>query len=115
MKKRLVLFVVLAMIVITIPAALYARGTRYFITWPEGHIGPVYVQIYDIRCNVPYERVEDFRVWVTWDDETKCYELGNRGTYTLKFYKYDHKKCPMIISGLASSFKIRYSMVPPWI
>jgi len=54
-------------------------------------------------------------VWVTWDKETKCYDIGNIGVYTLKFYKYKYDKTPMIISGNAASFKIRYMLCPPWI
>jgi len=75
----------------------------------------VYVQVYDIRCNPPYEVLDRFRVWVTWDKETKCYDIGNIGVYTLKFYKYKYDKTPMIISGNAASFKIRYMLCPPWI
>lgn len=115
MAKWIPRLVLLALIVAVFPASSLARGTRYFINWPENHIGPVYVQVYDIRCYRPYELLDRFKVWVTWDKQTKCYEVGNRGTYTLKFYKYEHCKSPMIISGTASSFRIRYSLVPPWI
>lgn len=104
---------VLIMALVVVPAS--ARGTRYFINWPEGHVGPVYVQIYDIRVTPPYELLEDFKVWITWDQQTKCYEIGNRGFYTIKTYKYDYCKGPMMVSGNASSFKIRYSLCPPWI
>lgn len=103
------------LLVLLFSAPVWSRGTRYFINWPEGHIGPVYVQVYDIRVNPPYERLDNFKVWVTWGDQTKCYDIGNRGTYTLQMYKYDYCKGPMIVSGNASSFKIRYSLVPPWI
>jgi hypothetical protein len=115
MKKRLYLILVIGFLMISVPGPASARGTRYFVNWPAGHIGPVYVQIYDIRCNPPYELLDRFRVWVTWENETKCYDIENRGSYTLKLYKYRHQTCPMIISGIAASFKIRYSMVPPWI
>jgi hypothetical protein len=115
MKKAFSTWSLIALILILIPVAASARGTQYSIAWPEGHIGPVYVQIYDIRVNPPYERLEDFKVWVTWDKQTKCYVIGNRGVYTLKLYKYDYHKAPMIVSGNAASFKIRYSLCPPWI
>ncbi len=65
--------------------------------------------------SLPYELLDRFKVWVSWDKETKCYDLGNRGTYLLQMYKYDHCKGPMIISGNCASFQIRYSMTPPWI
>ncbi len=115
MRKWLSCLMILAMLLIVLPNLSSARGTRYMINWPKGHIGPVYVQIYDIRCNPPYELIERFKVWITWDKQTKCYEMGNRGTYTLMFYKYSHHLGPMIISGNAASFKIRYTMIPPWI
>ncbi|MFH0821822.1 MAG: hypothetical protein V2B18_03665 [Pseudomonadota bacterium] len=102
-------------VLLALPPSSHARGTRYFVTWPQDHIGPVYVQVYDIRVNTPYELLEDFKVWVTWDNQTKCYKIGNWGTYTLQLYKFNHCKGPMIISGNASSFKIRYSLTPPWI
>ena len=114
--KRRILSVVLAFIIIAlVPALSPARGTRYVINWPEGHVGPVYVQVYDIRCTFPYELLDEFKVWVTWDSMTKCYKIGNRGTYLLKFYKDKYCKGPMVISGNASSFRIRYSIAPPWI
>jgi hypothetical protein len=115
MKRRIWIIAVLALIVMALPTASMARGTRYFIKWPEGHIGPVFVQIYDIRPTPPYELLDRFKVWITWGKETKCFDIGNRGTYTLQLYKYDYCKGPMIISGNASSFRIRYSLVPPWI
>lgn len=115
MKKWICLFVIAALMGALIAGLAYARGTRYLIKWPTDHIGPVYVQVYDIKCNPPYERLEEFRVWVTWEKQTKCYRIGNRGSYTLKFYKYDRCKGPMIVSGNAASFKVRYSLCPPWI
>ncbi len=115
MKKLLCHSLITALIITALPVVSSARGTRYFIDWPENHIGPVYVQVYDIRCNFPFEKLDRFRVWVTWGDKTKCYDIGNIGTYTLKFYKYAHSPSPMIISGNAASFKIRYSLCPPWI
>jgi hypothetical protein len=115
MKRWIWISLFTAVTVIGFPVVSAAKGTRYFIDWPKGHIGPVFVQVYDIRCNPPFEKLDRFKVWVTWDKETKCYEIGNWGTYTLQFYKYDYHKCPMIISGTAASFKIRYSLVPPWI
>jgi hypothetical protein len=104
-----------ALIVIILPTMSMAKGTRYFITWPYGHIGPVYVQVYDISCNPPYELLDRFKIWVTWDRKTACYDIGNQGNYLLKFYKYEHNKGPMIVSGNAASFRVRYSLVPPWI
>lgn len=116
MNKRISLLLVGAMLlVLLVVATAHARGTRYFIAWPKNHIGPVYVQIFDIRCNAPYELLDRFKVWVTWGDKTKCYEIGNFGTYTIKMYKKDYEMCPMMISGVAASFKIRYSLTPPWI
>ncbi len=115
MNKRIALLVGAAILVIALAAAAHARGTRYFIAWPKNYIGPVYVQVFDLRCNEPFEVRDRFKVWVTWDNQTKCYEIGNWGTYTLKFYKKQYDKCPMIISGNAASFKIRYSLTPPWI
>ena len=115
MKKWILSSALIAVMALSLPAISSARGTRYFINWPEGHIGPVYVQVFDIRCNNPYEVLDRFKVWVTWGNKTKCYEIGNRGTYTLKFYKYHYHTGPMIVSGNASSFKIRYSLAPPWI
>lgn len=115
MKTRIFLAVLFLVILVSAPFSSHARGTRYVINWPEGHVGPVYVQVYDIRCTYPYELLEDFKVWVTWDCMTKCYEIGNKGTYLLKFYKDQHCKGPMVISGNASSFRIRYSIAPPWI
>jgi hypothetical protein len=113
---RAFLYAVLTAAVVAFAAhSADARGTRYMIQWPEGHVGPVYVQVYDIRCTPPYETLDNFKVWVSWDKETKSYVIGNNGTYLLKMYKYDYHKGPMIISGNASSFRIRYSLVPPWI
>ncbi|MBM3298725.1 MAG: hypothetical protein FJY85_02080, partial [Deltaproteobacteria bacterium] len=80
-----------------------------------GHIGPVFVQVYDIRYHFPFERLDNFKIWVTWGNQTKCYDIGNRGTYLLTLYKDQYCKGPMIISGNVASFRIRYSMVPPWI
>lgn len=105
----------MTLIVLCLPVLSWPRGTQYLINWPANHTGPVYVQIYDIRCYEPYELEDRFKVWVTWGDQTKCYDIGNRGTYVLKLYKYDYYRGPMIIAGRASSFKIRYSLVPPWI
>jgi hypothetical protein len=116
MKKWLCPWVaVVLLLILLVPALTWARGTRYLINWPEGHIGPVYVQIYDIRCTPPYELLDNFKVWVTWGKQTKCYVMENRGVYLLEFYKYDYCKGPMIISGNADSFRIRYSLAPPWI
>ncbi len=115
MKTAGARWTLLTLVIILIPILAYARGTRYFITWPEGHIGPVYVQVFDIRVHEPYELLEDFKVWVTWDNQTKCYDIGNNGVYTIKMYKYDYCKGPMIVSGNAASFKIRYMLSPPWI
>jgi hypothetical protein len=115
MKKRLSYCLLLALILAVIPTLSQARGTRYFINWPTNHIGPVYVQIYDMQFTNPYEYVDNFKVWVTWDCQTKCYDVGTFGTFTLKFYKYEHCKGPMIITGNTSTFKIRYSLCPPWI
>jgi len=115
MKQWTFRALVLAVTLTLLPALSWARGTRYMITWPEGHVGPVYVQVYDIRCTPPFELLDRFKVWVTWGNQTKCYDIGNRGTYLLQFYKDQYLKCPMIISGNASSFKIRYSLCPPWI
>jgi hypothetical protein len=115
MKKWIPRSLAVALILVAIPVLCWARGTRYMINWPEQHIGPVFVQVYDIRCNNPYEVVDKFKIWVTWGNQTKCYDIDNRGTYNLQFYKYDHSKGPMIVSGNASSFRIRYSLVPPWI
>ncbi len=115
MSKWICRLVVAAAIVAIIPAVAWPRGARYVINWPEGHVGPVYVQVFDIRCNYPYELLDRFKVWVTWDKETKCYKIGNRGTYLLTFHKNENCKGPMIISGNAASFRIRYSICPPWI
>ena len=115
MSKWICRSIVLVSIIIVLPTLSWARGTRYFINWPEGYVGPVYVQVFDIRCNPPYTLLDRFKVWVTWDNQTKCYDIGNRGTYVLKFYKYEQCKGPMIVSGNASSFRIRYSLTPPWI
>ncbi len=115
MKRWVLYFTLLAMLVVALPQSSWARGTRYLINWPEGHIGPVYVQVYDIRTNQPYELLERFKVWITWGDQTKCYEIGNRGVYNLQLYKYPGCKGPMIVSGNAASFSIRYSLIPPWI
>lgn len=97
------------------PEAPLARGTRYFIAWPSYHLGPVYVQIYDIQCNPPYETLDRFQIWVTWDGQTACYKVGNVGTYLFKFYKHEYHKGPMIVFGNAASFRVRYSLSPPWI
>lgn len=115
MKKWIRCAIVLALITIVFPCVCMARGTRYVINWPYGHIGPVYVQVYDIWCNPPYELPDRFKVWVNWDDQTACYDVGNRGTYLLKFYKNAFAKGPMIISGNSAGFRIRYSLTPPWI
>jgi hypothetical protein len=106
---------VFAVISVVLPSVCSARGTRYVINWPLNYIGPVYVQVYDIRCNPPYELLDRFKVVVSWDDQTACYEIGNRGTYLLKFYKNATGKGPMIVFGNAASFRIRYSLCPPWI
>jgi hypothetical protein len=115
MKKWICRSIVVALVMLLLPAVVSARGTRYFINWPACYVGPVYVQIYDIRCTPPYELLDRFKVWVTYGHKTKCYDIGNRGTYLLKLYKYGTHEGPMIISGNASSFRIRYSMIPPWI
>ncbi len=115
MHKWIARSLVIALLVLSVPVISWARGTEYLINWPQNHYGPVYVQIYDIRCYAPYELLDRFKVWVTWGNQTKCYEIGNRGTYLLKFYKYDACEGPMIVAGNASSFKIRYSLVPPWL
>ena len=115
MKRWLLTGIMLALALTILVSVASARGTRYFVNWPEGHIGPVYVQVYDIRCHFPYQLVDRFKVWVTWGNQTKCYDIGDTGTYLLKLYKHDYCKGPMIISGNASSFRIRYSLVPPWI
>jgi hypothetical protein len=115
MKKRIARWLVMALIALCLPVVSWARGTEYLIQWPENHLGPVYVQVYDIRCYRPYEVLDRFKVWVTWGSETKCYDIGNRGTYLLKLYKYPYHHGPMIVVGNASSFKIRYSLCPPWI
>jgi hypothetical protein len=115
MKKWIARLIVIALVVLCIPVSSWPRGTEYNIQWPENHVGPVYVQVYDVRCYAPYELLEQFKVWVTWGNQTKCYQVGNRGTYVLKFYKYPYHKGPMILVGNASSFKIRYSLCPPWI
>lgn len=115
MKKWTLRTLVVALAIMLLPSLASARGTRYIIAWPDGHVGPVFVQVYDIRCNPPYELLDEFKVWVTWGNQTKCYNIGNRGTYLLTFYKDQYCKGPMIVSGTASSFKIRYSLVPPWI
>ncbi len=115
MTKRVFLIAVLAFGVLFFPALGSARGTKYFINWPQPYIGPVYVQIYDIRCNTPYELLDRFCVWITWGNKTKRYDIGNSGTYTLQLYKYEHHTGPMIVAGNAASFRIRYSICPPWI
>ncbi|MFH1113259.1 MAG: hypothetical protein V1792_05005 [Pseudomonadota bacterium] len=115
MKKWIKRIVLVTLAVILLPTVSSARGTRYFVNWPEGHIGPVFVQVYDIVCYPPYQLLDNFKIWVTWGNQTKCYEIGNRGTYLLKFYKDQYCEGPMIISGNASSFRIRYSINPPWI
>jgi hypothetical protein len=115
MNKWIGRSIVVALVILLMPAVAAARGTRYFINWPACHVGPVYVQVYDIRPTPPFEQLDAFKVWVTYGKQTKCYDIGNRGTYTLKLYKYDFDKGPMMISGNASSFRIRYSLVPPWI
>ena len=113
--KRFSPWFLAAIFVIALPALCCARGTRYIIDWPEGYIGPVYVQVFDIRCTPPYTVLDKFKVWVTWGKHTKCYEIGNRGVYVLQFYKYENAPGPMIISGNGQSFRIRYSICPPWI
>jgi len=115
MKRWICLAVFTALVIFALATVCFARGTRYLINWPDGHVGPVYVQVYDIRVNPPYEYIDRFKVWVTWGNQTKCYDIGNWGTYTLEFYKYQHCKGPMIVSGNAASFRIRYSLTPPWI
>lgn len=115
MKKWICRALFVALVLLVLPSMALARGTRYTIAWPEGHIGPVWVQVYDIRVNPPYTLIDRFKVWVTWGRETKCYDIGNYGTYTLQFYKSRYCPGPMIISGNVSSFKIRYSLTPPWI
>jgi hypothetical protein len=115
MKRLLCTFGIIAILSLALPALLSARGTRYFINWPKDYIGPVYVVVYDIKCHPPYERQDKFTIWVTWGDKTKAYKIGNRGNYTLKFYKYERCDGPMIVSGNAAWFRIRYSMTPPWI
>jgi hypothetical protein len=115
MKKLIISLLTAACIMCLAPGISSARGTRYVIAWPEGHIGPVYVQVFDIRVCPPYDVLDNFKVWVTWGDKTKCYDIGNKGVYTLQFYKYDYCADPMIISGNAGSFQIRYGMTPPWI
>ena len=115
MKKWICVAVILVVMVTAFSALCWARGTRYLIDWPKQYIGPVYVQVYDIRVTPPIELLEKFTVWVTWGDQTKAYVIGNRGTFMLKMYKFDYCRGPMIISGNASSFKVRYGMVPPWI
>jgi len=115
MKKFIVALLIAVLSLAVIPPSSWARGTRYFVNWPEGHIGPVFVQVYDIRYHFPFERLDNFKIWVTWGNQTKCYDIGNRGTYLLTLYKDQYCKGPMIISGNVASFRIRYSMVPPWI
>jgi len=115
MNKWIWRTLIITLTLLVLPTISSARGTRYFINWPAGHVGLVYVQVYDIRCYPPYETRDNFKVWVTWGCQTKCYKIGNRGTYLLQFFKDQYNKGPMIISGNASSFKVRYSMVPPWI
>ncbi len=115
MHKWFSRLLILAIIALMLPSLSHARGTRYFVDWPEGHIGPVYVMVYDIRCNPPFQVLDRFKVWVTWGHNTKCYEIGNQGSYVLKFYKDEYCKGPMIISANASSFRIRYGIAPPWI
>lgn len=115
MKRWMTALFVIILTVALLSTVCWARGTRYVINWPEGHIGPVFVQVYDIRCCWPYQKLDNFKVWVTWGLQTKCYEIGNRGTYLLKFYKDQYYEGPMVLSGNASSFKIRYSIAPPWI
>ncbi|AFM28107.1 hypothetical protein [Desulfomonile tiedjei] len=115
MKKWLYSSVMILVLLLIVPSFGLARGTRYVIDWPENHVGPVYVQVFDIRCTFPYELLDRFKIWVSWDKETKCYEIGNNGTYLIKMYKNNHCKGPMIISGTCASFQIRYSMTPPWI
>jgi hypothetical protein len=115
MRKRLSRLLAIAILILILPSMSYARGTRYIINWPKGHIGPIYLQVFDIRCHRPFELIERFKVWVTWGKQTKCYDMGNYGVYTIMLYKYKHNPGPMIISGNAASFKIRYGMIPPWI
>ena len=62
MKKRLSYCLLLAVILTVVPTLSQARGTRYFVNWPTNHIGPVYVQIYDMQFTNPYEYVDNFNV-----------------------------------------------------
>ena len=115
MNKWIRSTIIVTVAIIILPSICSARGTRHVINWPYGHLGPVYVQVYDIRCNPPYELLDQFKVWVTWDGQTACYDIGNRGTYLLKLYKNAYGKGPTMIWGNAASFRIRYSLAPPWI
>ncbi len=115
MKKWICAALIAALMVTAFAVLSWARGTRYIINWPKPYIGPVYVQVYDIRVNNPYTVLEKATVWVTWGKQTKAFFLGNRGSYTLKMYKHEYCRGPMILSGNVASFKIRYSMTPPWI
>jgi hypothetical protein len=115
MKKWLCGTALVAVLVMFFAGLSWARGTRYTINWPKPYVGPVYVQVHDIRCNAPWQLLDKFKVWVTWGKQTKCYDIGNRGTYLLKMYKHEYCKGPMIITGNGSSFRIRYSLTPPWL
>jgi len=97
------------------PPLAGAMGTAYVIHWPENHVGPVYVQVYGVKCTPPYERTDKFVIHVTWEDKTRVYPIGNTGTYVFQFYKYPDTRGPMTVAGNCSSFSIRYSLVPPWI
>lgn len=115
MRKTILASLLIVIMTLSFCALSWARGTRYVIQWPKPYIGPVYVQIYDLRFNPPITNRDEFKVWVTWGKKTKAYYFGNRGSYLIKMYKYEYYDEPMIISGNAASFKIRYSMTPPWI
>lgn len=115
MRKIILASLVIVIMISYFCALSWARGTRYLINWPKPYIGPVYVQVYDVRFNPPITNQSEFKIWVTWGKKTKAYEFGNRGSYLIKMYKYEYCDGPMIVSGNAASFKIRYSMTPPWI
>jgi hypothetical protein len=103
------------MVLVVWPPLAGAMGTAYAINWPENHVGPVYVQVHEISCTPPYELTDRFMLYITWEGRTVCYPIGNTGTYVFQFYKYENTKGPMIVAGNCSSFRIRYSLVPPWI
>jgi hypothetical protein len=107
--------IILLIVLVAWPSLAGALGTAYVIHWPQNHVGPVYVQVHEISCTPPYELTDRFTVHVTWGDRTVCYPIGNTGTYVFQFYKYDNTTGPMIVAGNCSSFRIRYSLVPPWI